>query len=176
MSESATNTTNMPQTTQAYSVESKSVKSTVTQNTQTKTKTKVDMTATQGTVDESQVNDKPQKRFDTNNMSFPAAYAQRYLSGINKTPTFQKNQNDDEFLFGPSLSNPESTTLSFKNDFITQAENRTSFEKSKNLFATLDNENFKYGRLFFQGSWINTRTPIDPATGEATGLPEMLPA
>ncbi len=172
MSESATNTTNMPQTTQAYSVESKSVKSTVTQNTQTK----VDMTATQGTVDESQVNDKPQKRFDTNNMSFPAAYAQRYLSGINKTPTFQKNQNDDEFLFGPSLINPESTTLSFKNDFITQAENRTSFEKSKNLFATLDNENFKYGRLRFQGSWINTRTPIDPATGEAIGLPEMLPA
>lgn len=171
MNESATNTANMPQTTPTYSVEPKPVTTPAQPTAAT-----VDMTSTKGTVAEPQVNDKPTKGFDTNNASIPPIYAQRYLSGINKTLTFQKNQNDDEFLFGPSLSNPESTTLSFKNDFITQAENRTSFEKSKNLFATLDNENFKYGRLFFQGSWINTRTPIDPATGEATGLPEMLPA
>ena len=80
MSESATNTANMPQTTQAYSVESKSVKSTVTQNTQTKTK--VDMTATQGTVDESQV----KKGFDSNNTSIPIPYAQNYIM-----PWFGKN-------------------------------------------------------------------------------------
>ena len=171
MSESATNTANMPQTTPTYSVEPKSVTTPVQPTTAT-----VDMTSTKGTVAEPQVNDKPQKGFDTNNASIPTTYAQRYMSGINKTPTFQKNQNDDEFSLTNSLGNSALLTLAFKNDFKTQAENRTSFEKSNNLFATLDNQNFKYGRLFFQGSWINTRTPIDPATGEATGLPEMLPA
>lgn len=171
MSESATNTTNMPQTTPTYSVEPKSVTTPVQQTAAT-----VDMTSTKGTVAEPQVNDKPPKGFDTNNASIPTTYAQRYMSGINKTPTFQKNQNDDEFSLTNSLGNSALLTLAFKNDFTTQAENRTSFEKSKNLFETLDNENFKYGRLFFQGSWINTRTPIDPATGEAIGLPEMLPA
>lgn len=171
MSESATNTTNMPQTTPTYSVEPKPVTTPVQPTAAT-----VDMTSTKGTVAESQVNDTPPKGFDTNNASIPTTYAQRYMSGINKTPTFQKNQNDDEFSLTNSLGNSALLTLAFKNDFTTQAENRTSFEKSKNLFETLDNENFKYGRLFFQGSWINTRTPIDPATGEATGLPEMLPA
>ncbi len=171
MSESATNTTNMPQTTPTYSVEPKSVTTPVQPTAAT-----VDMTSTKGTVAEPQVNNNPQKGFDTNNASIPTTYAQRYMSGINKTPTFQKNQNDDEFSLTNSLGNSALLTLAFKNDFTTQAENRTSFEKSKNLFETLDNENFKYGRLFFQGSWINTRTPIDPATGEATGLPEMLPA
>lgn len=171
MSESATNTANMPQTTPTYSVEPKPVTTPVQPTAAT-----VDMTSTKGTVAEPQVNNTPQKGFDTNNASIPTTYAQRYMSGINKTPTFQKNQNDDEFSLTNSLGNSALLTLAFKNDFTTQAENRTSFEKSKNLFETLDNENFKYGRLFFQGSWINTRTPIDPATGEATGLPEMLPA
>lgn len=171
MSESATNTANMPQTTPTYSVEPKPVTTPVQPTAAT-----VDMTSTKGTVAEPQVNNKPPKGFDTNNASIPTTYAQRYMSGINKTPTFQKNQNDDEFSLTNSLGNSALLTLAFKNDFTTQAENRTSFEKSKNLFETLDNENFKYGRLFFQGSWINTRTPIDPATGEATGLPEMLPA
>ena len=171
MSESATNTANMPQTTPTYSVEPKHVTTPVQPTAAT-----VDMTSTKGTVAEPQVNNKPPKGFDTNNASIPTTYAQRYMSGINKTPTFQKNQNDDEFSLTNSLGNSALLTLAFKNDFTTQAENRTSFEKSKNLFETLDNENFKYGRLFFQGSWINTRTPIDPATGEATGLPEMLPA
>ena len=171
MSESATNTTNMPQTTPTYSVEPKPVTTPVQPTAAT-----VDMTSTKGTVAEPQVNNTPPKGFDTNNASIPTTYAQRYMSGINKTPTFQKNQNDDEFSLTNSLGNSALLTLAFKNDFTTQAENRTSFEKSKNLFETLDNENFKYGRLFFQGSWINTRTPIDPATGEATGLPEMLPA
>ena len=171
MSESATNTANMPQTTPTYSVEPKPVTTPVQPTAAT-----VDMTSTKGTVAEPQVNNNPPKGFDTNNASIPTTYAQRYMSGINKTPTFQKNQNDDEFSLTNSLGNSALLTLAFKNDFTTQAENRTSFEKSKNLFETLDNENFKYGRLFFQGSWINTRTPIDPATGEATGLPEMLPA
>lgn len=171
MSESATNTANMPQTTPTYSVEPKPVTTSVQS-----TPTTVDMTSAKGTVAEPQVNDKQKKGFDTNNTSIPTTYAQRYMSGINKTPTFQKNQNDDEFSLTNSLGNSALLTLAFKNDFKTQAENRTSFEKSNNLFATLDNQNFKYGRLFFQGSWINTRTPIDPATGEATGLPEMLPA
>lgn len=171
MSESATNTTNMPQTTPTYSVEPKPVTTPVQPTAAT-----VDMTSKKGTVAEPQVNNTPPKGFDTNNASIPTTYAQRYMSGINKTPTFQKNQNDDEFSLTNSLGNSALLTLAFKNDFTTQAENRTSFEKSKNLFETLDNENFKYGRLFFQGSWINTRTPIDPATGEATGLPEMLPA
>ena len=161
----------MPQTTPTYSVEPKPVTTPVQPTAAT-----VDMTSTKGTVAEPQVNNKPPKGFDTNNASIPTTYAQRYMSGINKTPTFQKNQNDDEFSLTNSLGNSALLTLAFKNDFTTQAENRTSFEKSKNLFETLDNENFKYGRLFFQGSWINTRTPIDPATGEATGLPEMLPA
>ena len=171
MNESAANTANISQTTSTYNVEHKSVTTPVQPTAAT-----VDMTSTKGTVAEPKVNDKPQKRFDTNNASIPTPYAQRYMSGINKTPTFQKNQNDDEFSLTNSLGNSALLTLAFKNDFTTQAENRTSFEKSKNLFETLDNENFKYGRLFFQGSWINTRTPIDPATGEATGLPEMLPA
>ena len=172
MSESATNTTNMPQTTPTYSVEHKPVTTPVQPTTTT-----VDMTASKGTVVDPQITDKPKATgFDTNNTHISATYAQRYMSGLNKTPLFQKNQNDDEFSFNNSLGNSALLTLAFKNDFTTQAENRTSFEESKNLFKTLDNQNFKYGRLFFQGSWINTRTPIDPATGEATGLPEMLPA
>ena len=171
MSESATNTANMPQTTQAYSVESKSVKSTVTQNTQTKTK--VDMTATQGTVDESQV----KKGFDSNNTSIPIPYAQNYIMPwFGKNPLFQENQHGDRYSLTNSLSNSNLLTLSFKNDFKRQAENRTNFEQSLNLFATQDNENYTYGRVFFKGSWINIRTPIDPNTKEAIGLPEMLPA
>ena len=170
MSESATNTANMPQTTSTYNVEPKSVTTPVQPTAAT-----VDMTSTKGTVAEPQVNDKPQKGFDTNNTSIPTTYAQRYMSGINKTPTFQKNQNDDEFSLTNSLGNSALLTLAFKNDFKRQAENRISFEQSRNLFATLDNKHFKYGRVYFNG-WINTRTPIDPNTGEAIGLPEMLPA
>ena len=171
MSESATNTANMPQTTQAYSVESKSVKSTVTQNTQTKTK--VDMTATQGTVDESQV----KKGFDSNNTSIPIPYAQNYIMPwFGKNPLFQENQHGDRYSLTNSLSNSNLLTLSFKNDFKRQAKNRTSFYQARNFFATQDNENYTYGRVFFKGSWINIRTPINPNTGEAIGLPEMLPA
>ena len=174
MSESATNTANMPQTTQTYSVESKSTKSTVAQNTQTKTKTKVDMTATQGTVDKSQVE---KKGFDSNNTSIPTIYAQNYIMPwFGKNPLFQENQHGDRYSLTNSLSNSNLLTLSFKNDFKTQAENRTSFDKARNFFATQDNDNYTYGRVFFKGSWINTRTPIDPNTKEAIGLPEMLPA
>ena len=173
MSESATNTANIPQTTQTYSVESKSTKSTVAQNTQTQTKTKVDMTATQGTVDESQV----KKGFDSNNTSIPTTYAQNYIMPwFGKNPLFQENQHGDRYSLTNSLSNSNLLTLSFKNDFKTQAENRTSFDQARNFFATQDNDNYTYGRVFFKGSWINTRTPIDPNTKEAIGLPEMLPA
>lgn len=171
MNESATNTFNMPQTTPKLSVEPKSVTTPVQP-----TATTVDMTATQGTIAEPQVEKPEVKGFDTNNISIPTTYAQKHLSGLNKNPLFQKNQNGDEYYLVSSLKDSSALTNAFKNDFKTQAENRTSFKKSKNLFETLDNENFKYGRLFFQGSWINTRTPIDPATGEATGLPEMLMA
>ena len=129
MSESATNTANMPQTTPTYSVEPKPVTTPVQPTAAT-----VDMTSTKGTVAEPQVNNKPPKGFDTNNASIPTTYAQRYMSGINKTLTFQKNQNDDEFSLTNSLGNSALLTLAFKNDFTTQAENRTSFEKSKNLF------------------------------------------
>lgn len=171
MNESATNTFNMPQTTPKLSVESKSVKSTVTQNTQTKTK--VDMTATQGTVDESQV----KKGFDSNNTSIPTPYAQNYIMPwFSKNPLFQENQHGDRYSLTNSLSNSNLLTLSFKNDFKTQAENRTSFDQARNFFATQDNDNYTYGRVFFKGSWINTRTPIDPNTKEAIGLPEMLMA
>lgn len=171
MSESATNTANMPQTTQAYSVESKSVKSTVTQNTPTS----VDITATQGTIAEPQVEKPEVKGFDTNNISISTAYA-KHLSGLNKNPLFQKNQNGDEYYLVSSLKDSSALTLSFKNDFKTQAENRTSFDQARNFFATQDNDNYTYGRVFFKGSWINTRTPIDPNTKEAIGLPEMLMA
>lgn len=172
MNESAANTANMPQTTSTYNVEPKSVTSTITQSTPAT----VDMTATQGTVAEPQVEKTEVKGFDTNGMSIPTAYAQKHLSGLNKNPLYLKNQNEDEYSLTNSLNNSNLLTLSFKNDFKTQAENRTSFEQSRNLFATLDNQNFNYGRVFFKGSWINTRTPIDPNTGEAIGLPEMLMA
>ena len=171
MSETTANTANI-QKSSDFGIKSNSVTSTVTQSTQTT----VDMTTTQGTIAEPQVNDKPTKGFDTNNASIPTIYAQRYLSGINKNPLFQENQNGDKYYLVSSLKDSSALTLSFKNEFKRQAENRTSFDQARNFFATLDNKNFKYGRLFFQGNWINTRTPIDPATGEATGLPEMLPA
>ncbi len=171
MSESATNTTNMPQTTPTYSVEPKPVTTPVQPTAAT-----VDMTSTKGTVAEPQVNNNPPKGFDTNNASIPTTYAQRYMSGINKTPTFQKNQNDDEFSLTNSLGNSALLTLAFKNDFKRQAENRTSFEQSQKLIATLDNQKFKYTQAYIQGCWQILRTPIDPNTGEAIGLPEMLPA
>lgn len=170
MSESATNTANMPQTTSTYSIDPKSVTSTVTQSTQTT----VDMTATQGTVAEPQVE---KKGFDSNNTSIPTTYAQNYIKPwLNINPLFQKNQNGDEYYLVSSLKDSSALTNAFKNDFKRQAENRTSFDQARNFFATQDNENYTYGRVFFKGSWINTRTPIDPNTGEAIGLPEMLPA
>lgn len=170
MSESATNTANMSQTTPTYSVESKSVTSTLTPSTPAR----VDMTATQGTVAEPQVE---KKGFDSNNTSIPTTYAQNYIMPwFGKNPLFQENQHGDRYSLTNSLSNSNLLTLSFKNDFKTQAENRTSFDQARNFFATQDNENYTYGRVFFKGSWINTRTPIDPNTGEAIGLPEMLPA
>lgn len=167
MSESATNTFNMPQTTPKLSVEPKSVTSTVTQSTPTT----VDMTTTQGTIAKPQV-----ESFDTNNISIPTTYAQKHLSRLNKNPLFQKNQNGDEYYLVSSLKDSSALTNAFKNDFKTQAENRTSFDQARNFFATQDNDNYTYGRVFFKGSWINTRTPIDPNTKEAIGLPEMLMA
>ena len=170
MSESATNTANMSQTTPTYSVESKSVTSTLTPSTPAR----VDMTATQGTVAEPQVE---KKGFDSNNTSIPTTYAQNYIMPwFGKNPLFQENQHGDRYSLTNSLSNSNLLTLSFKNDFKTQAENRTSFDQARNFFATQYNDNYTYGRVFFKGSWINTRTPIDPNTGEAIGLPEMLPA
>lgn len=170
MSESATNTANIPQTTSTYSIDPKSVTSTVTQSTQTT----VDMTATQGTTAEPQVE---KKGFDSNNTSIPTTYAQNYIKPwLNINPLFQKNQNGDEYYLVSSLKDSSALTNAFKNDFKRQAENRTSFDQARNFFATQDNENYTYGRVFFKGSWINTRTPIDPNTGEAIGLPEMLPA
>ena len=171
MSESATNTTNMPQTTPTYSVEPKPVTTPVQPTAAT-----VDMIATQGTIAEPQVEKPEVKGFDTNNISIPTTYAQKHLSGLNKNPLFQKNQNGDEYYLVSSLKDSSALTNAFKNDFKTQAENRTSFDKARNFFATQDNDNYTYGRVFFKGSWINTRTPIDPNTKEAIGLPEMLPA
>ena len=167
MSESATNTFNMPQTTPKLSVEPKSVTSTVTQSTPTT----VDMTTTQGTIAE------PQVSFDTNNRSISTAYAESYIRPLlGKTSSDIITKNGDIYSLTNSLSNSNLLTLSFKNDFKTQAENRTSFDKARNFFATQDNDNYTYGRVFFKGSWINTRTPIDPNTKEAIGLPEMLMA
>lgn len=169
MSESATNTANMPQTTPPYSVD-KSVTSTVTQNTPPT----VDMTATKGTVAEDQVGKTEVKGFDSNNISITTDYVQKYLLGLNKNPLFQKNQNGDEYYLVSSLKDSSALTNAFKNEFKRQAENRTSFDQARNFFATQDNDNYTYGRVFFKGSWINTRTPIDPNTKEAIGLPEML--
>ena len=169
MNESATNTANMSQTTQTYSVEPKPVTTPVQPTAAT-----VDMTATQGTVAKPQV--EKVKGFDSNNISIPTTYAQKHLSGLNKNPLFQKNQNGDEYYLVSSLKDSSALTNAFKNDFKRQAENRTSFDQARNFFATQDNDNYTYGRVFFKGSWINTRTPIDPNTGEAIGLPEMLPA
>lgn len=169
MNESATNTANMSQTTQTYSVEPKPVTTPVQPTVAT-----VDMTATQGTVAKPQV--EKVKGFDSNNTSIPTTYAQNYMSWLGKNLLFQTNQNGDGYSLTNSLSNSNLLTLSFKNDFKRQAENRTSFDQARNFFATQDNENYTYGRVFFKGSWINTRTPIDPNTGEAIGLPEMLPA
>lgn len=171
MSESATNTFNMPQTTPKLSVEPKPVTTPVQP-----TATTVDMTTTQGTIAEPQIEKPEVKGFDTNNISIPTTYAQKHLSGLNKNPLFQKNQNGDEYYLVSSLKDSSALTNAFKNDFKTQAENRTSFDQARNFFATQDNDNYTYGRVFFKGSWINTRTPIDPNTKEAIGLPEMLPA
>ena len=173
MSESATNTANIPQTTPTYSVDPKSVTSTLTPSTPAR----VDMTATQGTTAEPQDKKTESKGFDSNNTSIPTTYAQNYIMPwFGKNPLFQENQHGDRYSLTNSLSNSNLLTLSFKNDFKTQAENRTSFDQARNFFATQDNDNYTYGRVFFKGSWINTRTPIDPNTGEAIGLPEMLPA
>lgn len=173
MSETTANTANISQTTSTHNVEHKSVTSTVTQSTQTT----VDMTATQGTIAEPQVKKPEVKGFDTNNISIPTTYAQDYIMPwLGKTSPDIITKNGDRYSLTNSLNNSNLLTLSFKNEFKRQAENRISFEQSQNLFATLDNQNFKYGRVFFQGSWINTRTPIDPNTKEAIGLPEMLMA
>ncbi len=170
MSESATNTANMPQTTQTYSVEPKSVTPTVTPTPT------VDMTATQGTVAEHQVGKTKVKGFDSNDINIPTTYAQKHLSGLNNNPLFQKNQNGDEYCLVSSLKDSFVLTNAFKKDFERQAKNKISFDQAQNFFATQDNDNYTYGRVFFKGSWINTRTPIDPNTKEAIGLPEMLPA
>lgn len=171
MSESATNTFNMPQTTPKLSVEPKPVTTPVQPTAAT-----VDMITTQGTIAEPQVEKPEVKGFDTNNISIPTTYAQKHLSGLNKNPLFQKNQNGDEYYLVSSLKDSSALTNAFKKDFKTQAENRTSFNQARNFFATQDNDNYIYGRVFFKGSWINTRTPIDPNTKEAIGLPEMLMA
>ena len=170
MSETTEYTANIQKLRSDFDSKSNSVTSTVTQ----KTPTTVDMTTTQGTVAEPQVE---KKGFDSNNTSIPTIYAQNYIMPwFGKNLLFQTNQNGDGYSLTNSLSNSNLLTLSFKKDFKRQAENRTSFEQSLNLFATQDNENYTYGRVFFKGSWINTRTPIDPNTKEAIGLPEMLPA
>lgn len=171
MNESATNTFNMPQTTPKLSVEPKPVTTPVQPTAAT-----VDIIATQGTIAEPQVEKPEVKGFDTNNISIPTTYAQKHLSGLGKNPLFQKNQNGDEYYLVSSLKDSSALTNAFKNDFKTQAENRTSFDQARNFFATQDNDNYTYGRVFFKGSWINTRTPIDPNTKEAIGLPEMLMA
>ena len=135
------------------------------------------MTTTQGTIAEPQIEKPEVKGFDTNNISIPTTYAESYIRPLlGKTSSDIITKNGDIYSLTNSLSNSNLLTLSFKNDFKTQAENRTSFDKARNFFATQDNDNYTYGRVFFKGSWINTRTPIDPNTKEAIGLPEMLMA
>lgn len=136
----------------------------------------VDLTAATGTtVEPAQETNTPKTGFDSDTKHISPAYIKTYMSGINKSTNYTENQNGDGYNLTSSLNDTEGLRNSFKLDFLTQANNRKSYEEANNLFATLDNNGYKYGRLFFQGSWVNTRTPID-AEGNATGLPEMLPA
>lgn len=117
-----------------------------------------------------------QTHFDSETQPISSAYAHKYLSGLNKQPTFTYDENANvNYSLTNSLNDSQKLKNSFLDDFRTQAENRKAYTESQQLFASQDNQNYTYGRLFFQGNWINTRTPIDE-NGNATGLPEMLPA
>ena len=125
----------------------------------------------------SAVNNVPQVRFDSETQQISSTYAQKYLAKLNNQPTFTYDENANvNYSLTNSLNDPQKLKNSFLEDFRTQAANRKAYTAAQQLFASQDNQNntYTYGRLFFKGNWINTRTPIDE-NGNPTGLPEMLP-
>lgn len=178
MSETSASTANMPSGIANLNLDKKSASDGAAPVSAPSTPTNVDMVQVETAAVTPGVEASEEKKsegFDSDKITIPSSYIQSYLSGLNKQNAFKTFE--DGFIaynYTNSINDPEKLKDSFKREFLGQAENRKSFNESKNLFATLDNENYTYGRLFFQGSWVNTRTPIDPETGAATGLPEML--
>lgn len=172
MENASANTGNISQTAQTYGVEHKPLASKVQP-----AENYVDIATAKGTVNNTDENSPQIKGFDTEKINISSGYAQKYIMPFNKTPTYLVSKNSgDEYSLTNVINNPDMLKNSFVRDFTTQANNRNSYNSSQNLFATLDNTNYAYGRLFFQGNWINTRTPIDPETGKATGVPELIPS
>ena len=104
------------------------------------------------------------------------AYVNTLLAEIEH---FYKKEVLETLYFGggtPSLMTVEQLAQiknAFVLDFRRQKENSDSYKASNELFATLNNNDYKYGRQFIAGTWYNVRTPID-AEGKAIGLPEAI--
>ena len=125
--------------------------------------------------EQTQVESTNTERFDTDTKNISTVYVQKFMSGINKPEDsgFRENENGDKFGFNNIMSNPNNIKNAFVLDFRRQKENSDSYKASNELFATLNNNDYKYGRQFIAGTWYNVRTPID-AEGKAIGLPEAI--
>lgn len=178
MDSSATNTANLQNTTYLPNQQVGEV----TQATTTATQTTVDMTGASSSTPvetpqagQTQVEPTKTERFDTDTKNISPVYVQKYMSGINKSEDtgYRENENGDKFGFNNVMSNPDSIKNAFVLDFRRQQANSNSLKASNELFATLNNNDYKYGRQFIAGTWFNVRTPID-AEGKAIGLPEAI--
>ena len=178
MDSSATNTANLQNTTYLPNQQVGEV----TQATTTATQTTVDMTGASSSTPveapqagQTQVEPTKTERFDTDTKNISPVYVQKYMSGINKSEDtgYRENENGDKFGFNNVMSNPNSIKNAFVLDFRRQQANSNSLKASNELFATLNNNDYKYGRQFIAGTWFNVRTPID-TEGKAIGLPEAI--
>ena len=108
------------------------------------------------------------------NYTISTDYIQKYFTtSLNKTPdiTFSGDENIT-YNFGNYTQ--KELVKSFKDRFLREKNERDEFTAAQQLFASLDNQNYIYRRVFDHGNWVNIRIPVKD--GNPTGLPEMLPA
>lgn len=103
----------------------------------------------------------------------PIKYTQAHEAIFNpKEPPFTEFPGDSyiKYAFGQSIKDSDALTNSFKLGILRNQRDKNNFTAANQLFASLDNGNYKYSHHPVLG---NIRIAID-ATGKEIGLPEAI--
>ena len=169
MDSSAANTTNLQSTNYIPNPNIGEINQPVSQPTVTNVDmTNVDNNASQQAT-KTETAEKP-KGYDSENTSIPTSYIQKHMSGLNKPDMFRTNDNGDSYNLTNVLSNTNGIKNAFTNQVRHDMEFQNNFNKARELFASLDTQNYKYIQDPIRGYM---RIPID-ADGKYIGLPEPI--